>query len=114
MGMVCLAASAVLLLYAFLVVPGLHGLLKLPVWIRLFTMIILVGLPGFLAGIPFPLGLTRLSGKSPQAVPWAWAVNGFASVTGTSLAIILSVEAGFSWVLFGAALAYGFAALTNR
>lgn len=114
MGMVCLAASAVLLLYAFLVVPGLLGLLKLPVWIRLFTMIILVGLPGFLAGIPFPLGLTRLSGKSPQAVPWAWAVNGFASVTGTSLAIILSVEAGFSWVLFGAALAYGFAALTNR
>jgi hypothetical protein len=110
----CAAVAGVLLLYAFEIVPVLNNLMDLPSWIRFLFMIILVGIPGILMGIPFPLGLTRLGGKSPQSVPWAWGINGFASVTGTSLAIILSVEAGFNWVLFGATGAYAIAALTNR
>jgi hypothetical protein len=110
----CVAVAGVLLLYAVEIAPVLNKLMDLPSWIKFLFMIVLVGIPGVLMGIPFPLGLTRLGGKSPQSVPWAWGINGFTSVTGTSLAIILSVEAGFNWVLFGAAVAYGIAALTNR
>ncbi len=38
---------------------------------------------GFLMGIPFPTGLTRLESSFPQAVRWAWALNAAASVLGS-------------------------------
>jgi len=52
----------------------------------------------FFMGMPFPLGLGALAGESPDAVPWAWAVNGFASVVGAALAALLAVHVGFSGV----------------
>jgi hypothetical protein len=114
MLLACLGVAAVLLLYAFSIAPLLNTLMVLPGWSRFLVMTVLVGIPGLLMGIPFPLGLTRLSKVSQQTLPLAWAINGFASVTGTSLAIILSVEAGFNWVLLGAAAVYGIAAVTNH
>lgn len=113
MLMACLSVAAILLGYGLELMPVLRGLIDLHGWIKFMLMGLLVGIPGILAGIPFPLGLTHLGRKSQQSVPWAWAINGYMSVTGTSLAIILSVETGFSWVLFAAAGAYGIAALTR-
>ena len=31
-------------------------------------------------------------------VPWAWAINGCASVTATVLAVVLAMSFGFEWV----------------
>ena len=42
---------------------------------------------------------------------WGWAVNGFASVTGSVLATILSMVVGFDVVLVLGLAAYGLAVL---
>ena len=41
----------------------------------------------------FPLGIRMAERRSPQLVPWAWAVNGCATVIGT----LVAVMAGMTW-----------------
>ena len=68
----------------------------------------LVGLSGFLRialpvacvaalawtlGRPFPWGLCRLAGQR-RWVPWAWGINGFASVLASAAATLISVQWG--------------------
>lgn len=59
-----------------------------------------------LMGLPFPLGLAWLETRSSQLIPWAWAVNGCASVIASVLAAILSLSYGFTVVLLIGAGAY--------
>ncbi|HEY0181432.1 MAG TPA: hypothetical protein VGC09_01375, partial [Rhodopila sp.] len=61
-------------------------------------------------GLPFPLGLSR-TGHS-GFLPWAWGLNGAFSVVATPLANLIAREAGFSRVLFCAAILYGIALIT--
>jgi hypothetical protein len=61
---------------------------------------------GFLLGTPFPHGLAWLRVQAPDWVPWAWAVNGCASVLASVLAAMIALSAGFSWVYAAAGLAY--------
>ncbi len=61
-------------------------------------------------GMPFPLGLMR-TGDGPF-LPWAWGLNGAFSVVATPLANLVAREAGFSWVLYAAAIFYIVAFLT--
>jgi len=49
----------------------------------------------FFMGMPFPLGLRLLSHWSPDLIPWAWAVNGCASVVSPLLALVLAVNFGY-------------------
>lgn len=65
--------------------------------------------------MPFAYGIRRVRAASSSLVPWAWAVNGSASVVGSVLAVVISMMAGFSTVLLGAALVYigGFVALAR-
>ena len=81
---------------------------------RILITLILVGIPGFFMGMPFPLGLKKLNAIRSERVPWAWGINGFASVISVSLAVILSVEFGFITVLLLSALAYAVALLSLR
>ncbi|MDP3937330.1 MAG: SAM-dependent methyltransferase, partial [Deltaproteobacteria bacterium] len=48
----------------------------------------------FFMGMPFPLGLAMLARRAPSLVPWAWGVNGCASVVGAVLATLVAMEAG--------------------
>jgi len=66
---------------------------------------------GVLMGLPFPFGLAWLDGESPGLVPWAWAVNGCASVISAVLAAILALDSGFSQVLLLGGGFYALAAL---
>ena len=66
----------------------------------------------FLMGMPFPLGLSRLAAESPAFIPWAWGINGCASVLSALLAGLLAVHFGFAAVLLMAAGLYAVAALT--
>jgi spermidine synthase len=66
---------------------------------------------GLLMGMPFPAGIRQLGRTAPQAIPWAWAVNGCASVVSSILAAMLAVSFGFSWVLGLAAVFYVLAAV---
>jgi len=65
-------------------------------------------------GVPFPQGLAMLGRRREALVPWAWGINGFASVTGTSLAVLLATSLGFGAVLATAAGLYGAAAMVVR
>ncbi len=53
----------------------------------------------FCMGLPFPLGLTALTEAAPSLVPWAWGVNGCASVVSAVLANLLAVHLGFRAVI---------------
>ncbi|HMP73257.1 MAG TPA: SAM-dependent methyltransferase [Kiritimatiellia bacterium] len=59
----------------------------------------------FLMGMPFPSGMTWLGHHRPPLLPWAWAINGFTSVLGASLATFTAIHLGFRvLVLFAIAL----------
>lgn len=45
-------------------------------------------------GFPFALGLSRLARDAPAFVPWAWGLNGCASVVAAIAALLLALEAG--------------------
>lgn len=66
-----------------------------------------VGLP---LGMPFPLGIAALSSKSPSLIPWAWGINGFMTVVGSLLSVILSMKFGFDVTLCIAVAIYMIAA----
>ena len=46
----------------------------------------------FAMGLPFPLGLARLARDAPAFVPWAWGLNGCASVIAAIAALLLAIE----------------------
>ena len=59
---------------------------------------------GLCMGMPFPLGVRLVEAVNRPLVPWAWAVNGFASVLGSILAVMLAQSYGFA-VVMGLAVA---------
>ncbi|MBC7250729.1 MAG: hypothetical protein H5T62_10645 [Anaerolineae bacterium] len=67
---------------------------------------------GLLMGMPFPTGIATLETRAPHLIPWAWAINGCASVLSSILAAMLALSWGFWSVLLLAAIAYAGALLT--
>ncbi|MEE8357308.1 MAG: hypothetical protein V3R33_08385, partial [Anaerolineales bacterium] len=65
----------------------------------------------FLMGIPFPLGLRAVAGNRESGVPWAWAITGYTSVVGSSLAGVLAVTQGFVALLLLGIVSYLLAGL---
>jgi predicted membrane-bound spermidine synthase len=61
---------------------------------------------GFLLGQPMPGGIRLLEERAPQWIPWAWAVNGFASVISSIIAVMGAVSFGFSRILIAGAGVY--------
>ena len=57
-------------------------------------------------GMPFPTGIDIITRQAPSLIPWAWGVNGFFTVIGSVLAIILSMLTGFQSVLWIAIAIY--------
>jgi hypothetical protein len=54
-------------------------------------------------------GVAALAQRAPPLVPWAWGINGFASVAATLLATLLAFHCGYALALMLAALLYVFA-----
>lgn len=59
-----------------------------------------------LLGMPFAHGIGLLQRSNPAFVPWAWAVNGSATVVGSVVTVIVSMNFGFHAVLGTAAVIY--------
>jgi hypothetical protein len=98
-----------------LVLPLLfHALLGAPFAFRVLVTMISLAPLGLLMGTPFPGGLAWLGNRAPGLVPWAWAINGCASVVASVLAAMVALSAGFTWVLAAGALAYAGAWLALR
>lgn len=74
--------------------------------VRIAITLLLIAPLAFCMGIPFPLGLDRFTHRRPLLIPWAWAINGCASVMGASLATLLSIQIGTSGVMVLALMLY--------
>ncbi len=86
--------------------PIFSFLLGLPLNTRLLATFVIIAPLGLLMGIPFPIGVRMLTDSKKAFIPWAWAVNGCASVLGSILPTILALSFGFSTVLLIAGIVY--------
>ncbi len=92
------------------ILSGLNPLLKatigLPAIYKTIIAFVVIALPAFFMGMPFPVALKIISESNNNIVPWAWGINGCFSVIASPLAILLAVEAGYACVMLNAILAY--------
>ncbi len=98
-----LAVIALILLSAFqvFVIPGLFSrFISVSFPARVLLAILFIMPAGFFMGIPFPTALSWTSRHHPEFVPWAWGINGYATVIGSVLAVILALYFGFQAVLW--------------
>lgn len=93
------AALAALALIAVRFLP-----LGLPEVAKIAMSVALVAPLAFVMGMPFPVGLRRIDRED---IPWAWGINGTASVIASMLATLVAVHFGFSILVLSAAGLYG-------
>lgn len=105
-------ALLVVLVTAFITPPVFHAFLGSGLAARIFIAMLLVAPLGLILGMPFPLGLRLAMQRSSALGSWAWGVNGFFTVIGTILALMLGMMIGFSMVLLLACACYLVALLT--
>ena len=86
-----------------------QALIHLPDAARIIISVMLIAPLATCMGVPFPTGMARLAGASGDSIPWAWAINGFASVVGAVLATLLAIHLGFAAVILLAVLIYAVA-----
>ena len=104
------AIAAIALLYATWLPQLLDALLGLAQgWKILLTMLLVAPL-AFCLGIPFPLGLAAVAARAEALTPWAWGINGCASVVATLLATLLAIHWGYAAVVVFAVVLYALAA----
>jgi spermidine synthase len=92
----------------------IRGLIHLSDFWRYGVAVLLLAPISFLMGMPFPSALARLDWLNRSVVPWAWGINGFASVVSTVLAVVLSIEFGFHVVFLLAGGCYLVALFSRR
>jgi hypothetical protein len=73
--------------------------------LRLLLLVAWIAPVGIALGFPFSVGLTCLRDHG-QLVPWAWSLNGAASVIATPLANLLAVSAGLGVLVITGVLLY--------
>jgi hypothetical protein len=81
---------------------------------RVLLAIAVCGPLAFFMGFPFPAGLTEIGRTNPSLVPWAWGINGFASVIAAVLGTSLAVWQGFKLLMFTALVCYLLAAVISK
>ena len=108
------AIAVAALLYVLLLPPLFEALRALGEGPKIALSLALIAPLAFFMGLPFPLGLSRLGRDAPRLVPWAWGINGCASVLSAVLATLLALELGFSAVVLLAIALYGLAAAEFR
>jgi hypothetical protein len=107
-----LGIAATALVYLVVLPPLFRSLAPLGDTLKILVSIALIAPLAFWMGMPFPLALARVSRNLPAIVPWAWGINGCASVISAVLATLLATSLGFSAVMLIALGFYGLAALT--
>jgi hypothetical protein len=92
-----LSVAAVLIaLSAYLLQPLLANLITIPFAARVAVTVALIAPVGLTLGTAMPIGLRRLSGLHPAGLPWAWGVNGVASVLAAALGVFIAINWGFA------------------
>jgi len=102
--------AAILLVFVFVLTPMLQSSIALSTTLKVLISLSLIGIPAFVMGMLFPLGIRLLDHYDSSQIPWAWGINGCLSVISTSLATLIAIESGFRMVLFIASFTYLLAA----
>jgi len=102
------------LMHLVLALPLFRWLMPLPDALKIAVSLALIAPLAFFMGMPFPLALARVAATRPALVPWAWGINGCASVLSAVLAILLAMSLGFNAVIVIAIALYVVAAATLR
>lgn len=103
---VAVAIGVLALTYVFVLPSLFRELLGLPDLSKIAISIAAIAPLAFLLGLPFPAGLARVAREAEALIPWAWAVNGCASVAGAVLAALLAVHLGFTVLVILAVTLY--------
>lgn len=106
-----MAMGTLALVYLALLPDLFRALLHLPDAAKIAISVLLIAPLAMCMGVPFPTGMRRLADTCEAALPWAWAINGFASVVGAVLATLLAIHLGFAAVIMLAVLIYAAAGL---
>ena len=101
--------AVVILLYVWLGTPIVNLAIGQSLAVRALVAAAMIAPMALLLGMPFAHGIALLNRSNAQFVPWAWAVNGSATVVGSVVTVVLSMTFGFHVVLMVAALIYGVA-----
>jgi hypothetical protein len=108
------AAIAMLATAALGLQPLLAALIDQPFSLRLVLSVLLIAPIGLVLGFAMPIGLHRFEALFPAAVPYAWAVNGLASVVSSVLGVAIALFMGFRAATLVAAGCYAVAFLHAR
>lgn len=85
------------------------SLVYLGLILRIITAIILIAPLAFLMGMPFPAGISAIKNDDSRMIGLSWSVNGFFSVIGTVITMILAMIFGFKIMFLIAGIFYIFA-----
>ena len=109
---IAVAGIAIITLLYLVLLPILFQQLSgLADGIKIVLSVLLIAPLAFCMGMPFPIGLNRVADNAPDFIPWAWGINGFASVMSASLATLLAIAFGFTTVVLLALGLYATAAV---
>ncbi|MGI9449728.1 MAG: SAM-dependent methyltransferase, partial [Geminicoccaceae bacterium] len=111
---VAIAIMSLAVVYVFGLPAIIPTLVLLPSLAKIAATLLLIAPLAFFMGMPFPLALGNLKINRPDLVPWAWGINGCASVISAVLATLLAMSFGFSTVVVLAAILYTAAATVFR
>jgi hypothetical protein len=101
-------ASAVLVMH--FTIPLLsEGFIQYPLLVRMAIALAFISACGLLMGMPMPLAIRYLKEQGRPIIAWGWAINGYFSVIGSALTILVAVNFGFGAVFYFAALCYAVA-----
>jgi len=103
---VCLLIAAATLAYLALLPFFLYRFVALGTASKALLAVAFLAPLGFVMGMPMPLGIGWLRQTVPALVPWAWGLNGAASVLGSILTMMIAVNFGFNQALIVAAGLY--------
>jgi len=82
------------------------SLVRMDIMWRVLISIGIIAPLAFFMGIPFPYGMSKIDNNSKYLVAFGWGVNGFFSVLGSVLVVMLSMSYGFRVVFIIAAVLY--------
>ena len=103
---ILLLIAGLMLIYSLFLSTVLQNVTGINMTWKIVISLIIIAVPAFLMGMPFPMCLRWLSRIEENNIPWAWAINGCMSVISAALAALLTVELGFTIMIIFAALAY--------
>lgn len=106
------AIIVVALIYLFYLEHIFNLFIAYPDIVKILLSLLFIAPLAFFMGMPFPLGLARVSSGTASLVPWAWGVNGCFSVIAAVLATVLAISLGFDLVIIIALSLYILAAVS--